>query len=50
MVLTSVDLPWPLAPKMPMRWPASTDLLMLRTMVVGGVFPRGNLRVLGSPR
>ena len=24
-VFTSVDLPWPLAPRMPMRWPASTD-------------------------
>ncbi len=31
-VLTSVDLPWPLAPRMPMRWPASTLLLMLRTI------------------
>ena len=36
MVLTSVDLPWPLAPRMPMRWPASTERLMLPcTMVVG---------------
>ncbi len=30
MVLTSVDLPWPLAPRMPMRWPASTERLTPR--------------------
>ena len=34
-VLTRVDFPWPLAPKMPMRWPASTDLLTPCTMVLG---------------
>jgi len=40
MVLTSVDLPWPLAPRMPMRWPAITDRLTWRTITVGGV-PEG---------
>ena len=30
MVFTSVDLPWPLAPSMPMRWPASTERLTPR--------------------
>jgi hypothetical protein len=37
MVFTTVDLPWPLAPRMPMRWPASTDLLTFCTMTVGDV-------------
>ena len=36
MVLTTVDLPWPLAPKMPMRCPAKMERVTLRTMVVGG--------------
>ncbi|EWS62662.1 hypothetical protein Y695_04106 [Hydrogenophaga sp. T4] len=35
MVFTTVDLPWPLAPRMPMRCPASTERLTLRTMVIG---------------
>ena len=32
MVLTSVDLPWPLAPRMPMRWPAMTERLTFARM------------------
>jgi hypothetical protein len=47
MVLTSVDLPWPLAPRMPMRWPAITERLMPRTMTVGGV-PAGASSGAGS--
>jgi hypothetical protein len=34
MVLTSVDLPWPLAPRMPMRWPAITLRLTPRRMTL----------------
>ena len=34
-VLTSVDLPWPLAPRMPMRWPARTERLTPPRMSLG---------------
>jgi hypothetical protein len=37
MVFTSVDLPWPLAPRMPMRWPASTERVDLAATMGGGV-------------